>query len=136
MRYLALLTLLGWTCLCPAQTERDACTSTWDPEGMSWMMIPVTLNEGYKNTVTIQAFDDLWGPNFDRITIHSVLSDEEVTGIGGFKNEDPPTPFRGSNGQFIYDLEGRLIAYHTSDIAHRTLPKGLYISEGKKIAIR
>ena len=27
MKYLALLTLLGWTCICPAQIERDACTS-------------------------------------------------------------------------------------------------------------
>ena len=27
MKYFALLTLLGWTCLSTAQTSRDACTS-------------------------------------------------------------------------------------------------------------
>ncbi len=47
------------------------CTSSWDPDGMSWKMIPIALKEGSNNTITIQSFSNLWAPNFDRITIHS-----------------------------------------------------------------
>ena len=56
------------------------CTGTWNPEGMSWKMIPITLKEGATNTITIQSFDNEWAPNFDRITIHPLFSKEE-TGI-------------------------------------------------------
>ena len=45
-----------------------------------------------------------------------------------------------NNGQLtidngIYDLQGRLIAPRTSYIVHRTLPKGVYIMNGKVIVI-
>ena len=36
--------------------------------------------EGNRNTITIQALDTEWAPNFDRITIHPAPS-EEGTGI-------------------------------------------------------
>ena len=90
---------------------------------MGWKMIPVTLNEGSKNTVTIQAYDDLWAPNFDRITIHPVLSDEEVTGIG-----TPYEAWRVSESHELYTLDGRKLASVPS--------KGIYISEGKKVLIK
>lgn len=95
------------------------CTSTWNPEGMSWMMIPVTLNEGSKNSVTIQAFDDLWGPNFDRITIHPVLSDDEVNGIG--KPVGLNDGAQGTNG--IYNLMGQRLSKPA---------QGIYIENGQK----
>ena len=100
------------------------CTSSWSPDGMGWKMIPVTLNEGSKNTVTIQAFDDLWAPNFDRITIHPVLSDEEITGIEAPTNRahEAYMPYE------TYDLDGRKLAGIPS--------KGIYISEGKKFLVK
>lgn len=99
------------------------CTSTWDPEGMSWMMIPVTLNEGSKNTVTIQAFDDLWAPNFDRITIHSVLSDEEITGIN--KPNDSLGACESYPSHLTYSLDGLQLS--------EAPQKGIYIHNGKKL---
>ena len=97
------------------------CTSTWNPEGMGWKMFPITLNEGSRNTVTIQAFDDLWSPNFDRITIHPVLSDDEVTGIDA-KDLNDLNDFRDPN---CYALDGRKLAGIPS--------KGIFIHDGKKI---
>ena len=99
------------------------CTSSWNPDGMGWKMIPVTLNVGSRNTITIQAYDDLWAPNFDRITIHPVLSDEEVTGIG-----TPYEACRASESHELYTLDGRKLASVPS--------KGIYISEGKKVLIK
>lgn len=100
--------------------NRD-CTSSWDPDGMGWKMIPITLNEGSRNTVTIQSFDDLWAPNFDRITIHSVLSDDEITGI------DPKylLDTKNLNPANCYSLDGRKLASIPS--------KGIFICDGKKI---
>ena len=97
------------------------CTSTWNPEGMGWKMIPITLPEGSRNTITIQAFDDRWAPNFDRITIHPVLSDEEVTGIDfkGLKN------FEELNNTYYYALDGQKLAGVPA--------RGIYIHDGKKI---
>ena len=80
-------------------------------------MIPIMLNEGLRNTVTIQSYDDLWAPNFDRITIHPVLSDEEVTVIH--------TPNESRSTKETYSLDGRKLANVPS--------KGIYISEGKKM---
>ena len=102
-------------------------SSTWSPEGMGWKMIPITLHEGSRNTITIQSYDDLWAPNFDRITIHPVLSDEEATSIEKIKRSESEI-----QNSAIYDLQGRMV----------TQPKGrmgsptLYITSGKKIAIR
>lgn len=96
------------------------CTSTWNPEGMGWKMIPIKLNEGTRNTITIQAYDDRWAPNFDRITIHPVLSDEEITGIDP-KGLNPKAP----NDPNYYALDGRKLAGVPS--------KGLYIHDGKKL---
>ena len=104
--------------------DNGDCTSSWNPDGMGWKMIPVTLNEGSRNTVTIQAFDDLWAPNFDRITLHPVLSDDEVTGISpkdlkDFKN------FKDLKDLGCYSLDGRKLAGIPS--------KGIYIHDGKKV---
>ena len=97
------------------------CTSSWDPDGMGWKMFPITLNEGTKNTITIQAFDDLWAPNFDRITIHPILSDEEITGIVPNKMTSF-TPYQDDN---YYTPDGRKLA---------SVPqKGIYIHDGKKL---
>lgn len=101
------------------------CTGTWNPEGMGWKMIPITLEEGSKNTITIQTYDDLWAPNFDRITIHPLFSDEE-TGIR------PPYTTRQSpenpESPHLYSLNGHKL--------NATTTKGIYIREGKKILIR
>ena len=78
------------------------CTSTWNPEGMGWKMIPVTLKEGGKNTITIQAFDDKWSPNFDRITIHPLTTDGDETGIQ-VRHE----PDKSSNDHAYYSIDGR-----------------------------
>ena len=94
------------------------CTSSWNPEGMSWKMIPITLKKGSTNIITIQAYDDLWGPNFDRITIHPVLSEEEVTSIN---NLTTPSPVDDGN---TYTIDGRKVNGHPS--------KGIYIKNGKK----
>ena len=110
------------------------CTSTWNPEGMGWKMIPVTLKKGSTNTVTIQAYDDLWAPNFDRITLHPVLSDEEADGISG---PLPTSPFGGGDIGAFYDLQGR-----RAD-PNKALPQRgsrewarIYIHEGKKLLKR
>lgn len=92
-------------------------SSSWNPDGMGWKMIPITLSEGLRNTITIQSYDDLWAPNFDRITIHPVLSDEEVTVIH--------TPNESRSTKETYSLDGRKLANVPS--------KGIYISEGKKM---
>ena len=97
------------------------CTSSWNPDGMGWKMIPITLKKGSTNTVTIQSYDDLWAPNFDRITIHPVLSDEEVTGMNPKALTDPADP-KSLNS---YSLDGRKLAGVPS--------KGIYIVDGKKM---
>ena len=96
-------------------------SSSWNPDGMGWKMFPITLNEGSLNTITIQAFDDRWAPNFDRITIHPVLSDEEVTGIDlkGLKD------IKDLNNINYYALDGHKLAGVPA--------KGIYIHDGKKI---
>lgn len=113
------------------------CTSSWDPDGMSWKMIPITLNEGSKNTITIQSYDDLWAPNFDRITIHPVLSDEEATGIRAM-NDGRWTMNVGQQTiddrqQTVVMLNGQMV---NGQVAKGQLPRGIFITEGKKIAIR
>lgn len=107
------------------------CTSSWDPDGMGWKMFPITLTEGNKNTITIQAFDDLWGPNFDRITIHPVLSDEEALGINEVHEKDRSyEPDRFNESHQTYDLSGRLIVKNNGADG---LSKGIIIRDGKKI---
>ena len=99
--------------------DNGDCTGTWDPEGMSWKMIPITLKEGNTNTVAIQSFDDLWAPNFDRITIHPVLSDDDITGI--------PSPTTETD-KAIYALNGCKLP---------GLPqKGIFIKDGKKVLVK
>ena len=103
------------------------CTSTWNPEGMGWKMIPVTLKKGSSNTITIQSFDNEWSPNFDRITLYPILTDEEVTGL---------TPNPSPNGEgVVYDLSGRMMKSQPNSqfsILNSQLKKGLYIINGKK----
>lgn len=101
--------------------DNGDCTSSWDPDGMGWKMIPITLNEGSKNTITIQSFDDLWAPNFDRITIHPILSDEEITGIDPIPIHTAP----GKMEEAFYSISG----YRLADVS-----KGnIYIHNGKKL---
>jgi alpha-glucosidase len=100
------------------------CTSTWNPEGMGWKMFPITLNEGSKNTITIQAFDDLWAPNFDRITIHPVLSDDEITGIN-YNVLNKHHHFKDLEDTNYYALDGRKLSSAPA--------KGIFIHDGKKI---
>ena len=104
--------------------DNGDCTSSWNPDGMGWKMFPVTLNEGSRNTVTIQAFDDLWAPNFDRITLHPVLSDDEVTGISP-KDLKDFKDFKDLKDLGCYSLDGRKLAGIPS--------KGIYIHDGKKV---
>ena len=99
--------------------DNGDCTSSWDPEGMSWKMIPISLNEGNRNTITIQALDTEWAPNFDRITIHPAPSDQG-TGIGKAL-VDP----EGHKSFHCYALDGRKLAGAPA--------KGIYIHDGKKI---
>ena len=100
------------------------CTSSWNPEGMGWKMFTIKLNEGNQNTITIQAPDDEWSPNFDRITIHPVLSDDEITGLllKDFKDSKGLKDPKDFN---CYALDGRKLA--------GTPAKGIYINDGKKI---
>ena len=95
------------------------CTSTWNPEGMGWKMIPITLKKGLTNTITIQAYDNLWAPNFDRITIHPILSEEEVTSIKSLTINSSPV-VEG----YTYTIDGRKINGHPAN--------GIYIKNGKK----
>lgn len=97
------------------------CTSSWDPEGMSWMMIPITLKEGSENTVTIQSYDDHWAPNFDRITIHRLPTEEELTGIR-------PTDRQSCTSHEIFTLDGRKLSAAPT--------KGIIIREGKKLLVQ
>ena len=99
--------------------DNGDCTSSWEPDGMGWKMIPIQLKKGSANTITIQAFDNLWAPNFDRITIHPVLSDEEVTAIKDPKN---PKVLKDPN---YFALDGRKLA--------GTPARGIYIHDGKKL---
>ena len=100
--------------------SNDDCTSSWDPDGMGWKMIPITLNEGSKNTITIQAYDDLWAPNFDRITIHPVLSDDEITGI-----DETYKTHKAFDTNKTYSLNGLQMP--------EVPQKGIYIQNGKKL---
>ena len=95
------------------------CTSTWNPEGMGWKMIPITLKKGTTNTITIQAYDNLWAPNFDRITIHPILSEEEVTSIKNL-TINSSSVIKG----YTYTIDGRKIDRHPAN--------GIYIKNGKK----
>lgn len=95
------------------------CTDTWDPNGMSWKMIPIKLEKGSNNTVTIQSFDNEWSPNFDRITIHPILSEDEVTKLESLSPN--PSPVGEGN---TYTLDGLRINGHPTE--------GIYIKNGKK----
>ncbi len=99
------------------------CTSSWDPDGMGWKMLPISLNKGSNNTITIQSYDDLWAPNFDRITIHPVLSDEEATGMK--RGHGPDEVYRADKSLDLYSLDGSRLSAVPS--------KGIYISGGKKV---
>ena len=95
------------------------CTSTWNPEGMSWKMIPVTLKEGGKNTILIQAFDDEWSPNFDRITLHPLTPDSDETGI-----QVHHEPGKSSNDHAYYSIDGRKLPSQPA--------AGVFVHQGKK----
>ena len=99
------------------------CTSTWNPEGMGWKMIPITLKKGSTNTITIQSYDDLWAPNFDRITIHPVLSDEEADNLN-----KPYGAYETYKSHETYTLNGQQLPAPPS--------RGIYIHEGKKLLKR
>ena len=111
--------------------DNGDCTGSWDPDGMGWKMLPVTLNEGSRNTITIEAYDDLWAPNFDRITLHPVLSDDEITGIDP-KDYGPRGTLRhatDADTDHLYAIEGRRL--DSTPTAN-----GIYIYNGKKVLKR
>lgn len=94
------------------------CMNSWNPDGMGWKMIPITLREG-TNTITLQTYNNLWAPNFDRITIHKLLTEEETPIIAIPQDEH--------NKQGLsFDLSGRIIT--STSKAPR-----LYIRNGKKV---
>lgn len=95
------------------------CTSTWNPEGMGWKMIPVTLKEGGKNTIVIQAFDDKWSPNFDRITLHLLTPDSDETGIQ--VRHELGKPY---NDHTYYSIDGRKLPSQPA--------AGVFVHQGKK----
>ena len=101
--------------------DNGDCTSSWDPDGMGWKMFPITLKKGSTNIVTIQSLDDSWAPNFDRITIHPVLSDEEVTAIDPKVLKD----LKDLKDPNYFALDGRKLA--------GTPARGIYIHDGKKL---
>lgn len=93
--------------------------STFSPEGMGWKMIPIRLKAGY-NTIAIQSFNDLWAPDYDRITIHPLSG--EATGIKAAEAS------ASAGKDVIYDLSGKRLAAVPSD--------GIYIKDGKKYAVK
>ena len=89
---------------------------TFNPEGMGWKMIPVKLKAG-TNTITLQSYTDLWGPNFDRITLHP-LAASTPDGVG------PVAPAVKVEAGAIYDLTGMQL---------KSVPdSGIYVRGGKK----
>ena len=108
--------------------DNGDCTSTWNPEGMAWKMIPVTLHEGSDNTITLQAPDDEWSPNFDRITLYPLFDNEDGISAERIKNNESIM-----NDEFLtgvcYDLSGRKLITQRS-------PKGICIQNGKCRLIR
>ncbi|MGN1256586.1 MAG: glycoside hydrolase family 97 catalytic domain-containing protein [Bacteroidaceae bacterium] len=88
---------------------------TFNPEGMGWKMIPVKLKEG-ANTITFQSYADMWGPNFDRITIHPLQVDGD-----GVKDVSQAV---FTDDKSVYNLSG----------VHLPTPpdSGVFIQSGKK----
>jgi len=79
----------------------------------------VTLKEGGKNTILIQAFDDEWSPNFDRITIHPLTPDSDETGI-----QVHHEPGKSSNDHAYYSIDGRKLPSQPA--------AGVFVHQGKK----
>ena len=101
------------------------CTDTWDPNGMSWKMIPIKLEKGSNNTIIIQSFDNEWSPNFDRITIHPILSEDEITGVESLHpNPSPVSEENLVDDGNTYTIDGYRIVGHPTE--------GIYIRNGKK----
>ena len=89
---------------------------TFNPEGMGWKMIPVKLKAG-TNTITLQSYTDMWGPNFDRITLHP-LTAPTPDGVGSV------APAVKVESGAIYDLTGMQL---------KSVPdSGIYVRGGKK----
>ena len=94
----------------------DDMTHTYSPEGMGWKRIPVKLKAG-TNTITLQSYTDMWGPNFDRITLHP-LTAPTPDGIGSV------APAVKVESGAIYDLTGMQL---------KSVPdSGIYVRGGKK----
>ena len=96
--------------------DNGDCTGTWSPEGMAWKMIPVTLQQGTNNTVTLKALDDDWAPNFDRITLHPLFSLDDAVGNPVVQHLPPSDD--------IFDTSGRKLQGAPT--------VGIYIKNGKK----
>lgn len=86
MRYFALLTLLGWTCLGSAQTERDACTSIMVGKNASVdgsVMTSHTCDSWYRTWMSIEPAKDY--PRDTIMTIYEGLMHTEhskdMTGV-------------------------------------------------------
>ena len=90
-------------------------TNTYTPEGMSWKMIPIQLKAG-DNTITIQSYSDLWAPNFDRLTIFPLDSEDAISA--------PQATEAAMRNSDIYDLSGQKLSEAPEN--------GIYIKGGKK----
>ena len=63
---------------------------------------------------------------------------EMGTGIGEVKSEDPLTLFRGNEKceDAVYDLSGRKVNFQFSTFNSQFRKKGIYIQNGKKVAVK
>lgn len=97
-------------------SNRDI-TGTFDPVGMAWKTIPVRLRAGNANTIELQSYDDLWAPNFDRITIHRLSPDADAI-------PSAQAGLQADGTEALYDLAGRRL---TAAPDH-----GVYVKGGRK----
>ena len=131
--------------------------NTLDAEMLQWCMGGACTTLGNQSSLTKQfSVNDRTQVQFDAIAIHSeglltarlkatigleshlvniVFVNGDYDGIEEINSEDPPTPFRGSNGKWLngkcYDLNGR---------PHSSFNKGIYIVKDgnhiRKVAIK
>ncbi len=86
------------------------------------LYVPKGCEEAYRNAEEWQNFNII----------------EMGTGIGEVKSEDPLTPFRGNEKceDAVYDLSGRKVNFQFSTFNSQLKKKGIYIQNGKKVAVK
>ncbi len=90
--------------------------NTYGPEGMGLYRMEVELQEG-DNTIALQAPQDGWSPNFDRITLAPLATGD--TGLTALPHQAERTP----SGP-VYSLDGQLVAQDASTFRGKG---GLYL---------